>query len=241
MTFKDPEFDLVEALKKANEGDIHAIRNIIGYIAYQGEDEEDLLERKAEYINKLAELEDPVALIYLAERYRTGENVDRNVKLAIELYEKAAERGVSFGNECIGELYYRGEGVEQSYEKAFEYFTKDEDKKSPVTDYLLGEMYRLGQFVEKNDTVAKEHYLSIIHQDFPKLDSYYGPATFRLAEYSYAKADEGEIDEAWQYIEEARKEIDPDCLTVKGTGITKEMIDDLWIQIFREKENRAEP
>ena len=236
MNFIDREFDLAEELKKADEGDIHAIRNIIGYIAYQGEDEEDLLERKAEYVNKLAELEDPVALIYLADRYRAGENAERNIKLAIELYEKAAEKGIGFGNECIGELYYRGDGVEQNYEKAFEYFTKDDEEKSPVTDYLLGEMYRLGQYVDKDDETAKDHYLKIIHKNFPKLDSYYGPATYRLAEYCYAEADNKGIEEAWCYIEEAKKEINPDCKTVKENGITEEMINNLWVKVFRKKE-----
>ena len=56
----------------------------------------------------------------LGDAYRTGDGVPKDVTAAINLYKKAAEEGISFGNECIGFLYYNGEGVPVDYKKAFE-------------------------------------------------------------------------------------------------------------------------
>ena len=235
MNFFDRDFDLSEALKKADEGDIHAIDAVLGYIIHEGDGEEDLQEIRKKYILKLIDMESPIGYIMLAECYKDGDLFEKDTSKALELYQKAAEHGVGYGNECIGEMYYYGDGVEKNYQRAFEFLTKNKKSKSPATDYILGEMYRLGQFVEKNDDTAEEHYINIVRDDPGARDAYYGPAAFRLAEYYFSRGDDW-IERAWIFIEEAKKHISPDSVVAKLVGITKNMVEDLWLEVFRKKE-----
>ena len=72
------------------------------------------------YLKKLTDYGNIAFYIMLGDAYRTGDGVPKDVTAAINLYKKAAEEGISFGNECIGFLYYNGEGVPVDYKKAFE-------------------------------------------------------------------------------------------------------------------------
>lgn len=234
MNFFDRDFDLADALKKADEGDVRAIDAVLGYITNEGDGEEDLQEIRKKYILKLVDMDSPVGYIMLGECYKDGDLFEKDGEKALELYQKAVDHGLRFGNECIGEMYYYGDGVERNFQNAFDYLTKNTGNKSPVTDYLLGEMYRLGLYVEIDEEEAENHYLKIVQSDIGPKDAYYGPAAYRLAEYYYNEHDL--LEKAWAFIEEAKKDINPGSLIAKKVGITEEMINDLWLMIFKEKE-----
>ena len=50
--------------------------------------------------------------------YEKGEEIEKNLALAIQWYTKAAEQGHAPAQYNLGDCYYYGEGVEQDYTQA---------------------------------------------------------------------------------------------------------------------------
>ncbi len=236
MGFLNKDFDLLNALQKADKGDHDAMVDVLSYLAFEGSKEKDLEDLERKYAFQLAEKEDYVGLIMLGTNYQNGHLVPKDPQKALAFFQRAADIGCSFGYECIGEMYFFGDGVEQDYQKAFEFFTKDEGRKAPITNFLLGEMYRSGLYLEKNDDQAIEYYLKVVNVDYAKMDAYYPPAAFRLAEYFYYDDNRADLERAWVLICEAKQNISDHNKPASQVGISKEMIDELWMRIFRYRE-----
>ncbi|MCR5847640.1 MAG: hypothetical protein K6G75_05925 [Lachnospiraceae bacterium] len=95
--------------------------------------------------------------IWLADEHINGV-FGTDIDKYIELCEKAARAGETYGYDCIGEMYFLGEHVERDYEKAYEYFTRSEENTGDIRYFYLGEMYKNGLYVEKDLKKAKEYY-----------------------------------------------------------------------------------
>ena len=66
---------------------------------------------------------DPMAIYYLGGKYADGhDGLEKDVTMAIELYERAAEFGVQYAHFKLGDLYRKGEDVEKDTAKAIQHF-----------------------------------------------------------------------------------------------------------------------
>ena len=180
------QYNLYELLQKADEGDAEAMESLVSILPAEGYTDDDtdgeIAERQVRYLRKLAEAGRSFAYIMLGDACLKGSGTPQNPAEAIRWYEKAAESGIRFGNECIGMIYYEGKDIPCDYQKAYEYFTRDEGKKSFCTAYALGEMFRRGLYVTKDEEKAVMNYASIVNDNapFPEMDDYYWRACYRL-------------------------------------------------------------
>ncbi|MBR4126261.1 MAG: sel1 repeat family protein [Alphaproteobacteria bacterium] len=67
---------------------------------------------------------DPEAALALGRMFETGRHVPKNIERAAELYQMAADAGLTQGEASLGKLYANGEGVPQDNEKAVFWLTK---------------------------------------------------------------------------------------------------------------------
>jgi len=66
--------------------------------------------------------------LLLAERYRSGKGVPKDMSKAAELYQKAADQGNHYAQNDLGMLYENGEGVPKDLNKARELYQKAADQ-----------------------------------------------------------------------------------------------------------------
>ena len=235
------ELDFRQTVEDANNGDVKAKWDLVNYIAvYEAKEYSDEYDIDKLYYDNLCDLakeEDTAAYIMLAGAILHGTGCKQNTEEAISWYEKAAEKGEGFGNECIGEIYYFGKYKEQDYKKAYEYFTKDDGKKSYCTLYYLGEMYRQGLYVEKDIIQAYEYYKKIVYDQGEikgSIDDYYWRACYRMAYANhYGEGTEIQLGRAIEVLCEAMlsyKENKDD-----GTeDITWEKMKEEWISLNKD-------
>ena len=69
---------------------------------------------------------------------------------ALELFEKACERGEMYGCKILGDMYCKGEGVENDYLKAAALYEKTCNGGEAYGCKVLGDMYYKGEGVEKD-------------------------------------------------------------------------------------------
>lgn len=204
--------DFRQTVEDARNGETKAKWNLVNYIAVTNaeaySDEYDIDKLYYDTLCDLAEAKETASYIMLGDAVLHGKGCEQNTEEAIHWYEKAAENGERFGNECIGQIYYFGKYIGQDYKKAYEYFIKDEDKKSYCTLYFLGEMYRQGLYVEKDLTQAYEYYKEIVYDDEEEMkisiDEYYWRACYRVAHANhYGEGTEKHIGRALEVLCEA--------------------------------------
>ncbi len=231
--FFSKNFDLFDAINKAENGDTGAMYSVIAYIAMEDEGEQDLLEKKTEYIHKLIESGDQSALIMLGDCYRDGKGVPKDSEKALKLFMQAAEVGIKFGYECIGQMYFFGDGVDANYEKAYEFFAKHADSLCPQSTFLIGEMYRKGLYLSKDDKKAIKLYDSIIKKNNTWMDDYYPLAAYMLAKYTSEGIDTGyDLEWAFKAVEYVKKHVQTPHVLSENEYLTPEMINELWQKIF---------
>lgn len=132
----------------------------------------------------------PAAQFRLAEYYRHGRWVVRNLAKAVEWYDKAAGQGYKDAEYVLGEIYFYGYGVEKNKDRAIELFkraaksghSKAKDILSLIAKdgepmlegwnqleegkelYAYGERYRTGWQVFKDENKAIDYYLKAINK-----------------------------------------------------------------------------
>ena len=222
--------DFQQTVKAAKNGDTSAMWDLVNYIAVNQEDDGsgnyDVNRLYYDTLCDLAADNEAAAYIMLGDAVLHGTGCDQNAEEAIRWYEKAAENGQRFGNECIGEMYYFGEYVTQDYKKAYEYYTKDEGRKSFCTLYHLAEMYRQGLYVKKDLAMACRYYSEIVYDGKDKritIDDYYWRACYRLSRL-YAN-------KAYDLITTAEKLYDGRSTGTIPADITNEEIEQAMEQI----------
>lgn len=97
----------------------------------------------------------------LAEKYRTGDGVEKNIDIAIAWYEKIVKwwnTKVDKALFSLAEIYFHGDGVEQDIDKALDYYEKAANCGNIKAAYRLSEIYFNGTGVEQ-DLEEARHYL----------------------------------------------------------------------------------
>ncbi len=230
-------YNLYEMIQKADAGDYEAMFDVVMAIdidmLMDDDPDGEIAERRLFYLKQLVNVKGyENTLITMAGTYENGTGVKQDAKEAISWYQKAVDKGIPFGNECIGLIYYQGKGIPTDYEKAYQYFTKDNVKKSACTTYSLAEMYRQGLYVEKDETEACRLYENIVYDDskYAELDDYYWRACYRLGTAKhYGHGIEKDLEEAIQLLAKAKTLYDNLDESYIPKDITKEELYHEWL------------
>ena len=84
-----------------------------------------------------------------------GWGVDRDMKLAVEWWRKAAELGNAYANDCLGYCYSTGQGdLPKDIEQAFAHYMKAAEGEYAGAYFTLGLCYSEGNGVVQNDEKA---------------------------------------------------------------------------------------
>lgn len=93
---------------------------------------------------------------FFQENKADFQNYSKDINLAVELFQKAADAGNAEAMFYLSICYNVGSGVVKNYEKAFEWLKKSAEAKSIHAMFLLSEYYYKGIRVPKDDTKAFE-------------------------------------------------------------------------------------
>lgn len=105
-------------------------------------------------------------LFELGERHKTGNGVEKNEKLAADLYHRAAEKGYAQAQYAIGVCCEEGQGIEKNTKKAVELYQLAAKQDYAPAQYKLGRCYDFGYGVTVDKTKAFEFYQLAADQDY---------------------------------------------------------------------------
>jgi len=221
-----------ELLEIADSGDDNDAKSWAVYRLedmMDGEEEPDINERILRYLNELIDSGELNNYILLADKYRRGSGVPKDINKCIELLNLAISKDVEHASEDLGKMYYEGEGVPQSYEKALELFDSEPDP-MVTTRYYTAEIYRLGLTGEIDLEYSKDLYEGIVYDpiEYAKLDDCYPRACFRLAQILQDSEDEEDIKEAYRLLQYSMKKLLNRAPTDVPTGISEEEFKDTY-------------
>jgi TPR repeat protein len=100
--------------------------------------------------------QDAVALYQKAKKYGKGEGVEKNLTLAFELYQKAAEMGLDSAQNNLGACYADALGVFEDKEKAFYWYQKAAEQGHALAQANLASCYTRGNGVPIDEKKALE-------------------------------------------------------------------------------------
>jgi Sel1 repeat len=93
---------------------------------------------------ELAEQNNPVAQYWLGHMTELGLGASPDLPKAIDLYKKAAARGVVAAESRLGEAYLRGDVALPDFAQAKSYLERAAQRGDARAAWLLGHMYRIG-------------------------------------------------------------------------------------------------
>ncbi|WP_312982775.1 tetratricopeptide repeat protein [Atlantibacter sp.] len=96
----------------------------------------------------------------IANMYRMGMGVPKDMKKSFELYQVTAELGNTDAQVDLGDMYYSGKETSQSYEKANYWYEKAAKNNSAKAQMYLGYVYLNGKGVAVDYDKAKK-FLSL--------------------------------------------------------------------------------
>ena len=102
----------------------------------------------------------------LGNKYYYANEPIKNVKLAFELYYKAAIQGLEKAYYQVAYMYYAGIGVSIDRKEAFKWFMKSAESGDMVGQYTLGQFYQYGTETEKNLDKAAYWYSKSMKQGY---------------------------------------------------------------------------
>lgn len=95
-----------------------------------------------ELLTKAVAKGDFFAMDMLAGFYRDGYCVTKDASKAVQLYQKAADKGYNGSMYSLAYMYYRGaDGIPNDYNKAIDWFTKAAEHGNAGAAYMLGYIY----------------------------------------------------------------------------------------------------
>lgn len=123
---------------------------------------EELQKKTIEELQKLVGENDYEAMYLLGSYYLKGKYIEKNEKIADELFSKVKEicenEKDMTSYSYLARLYYNGYGVECNYKLAREYFKICYDS-DIYANYFLGKIYFFGDYgVEKNYKLARRYF-----------------------------------------------------------------------------------
>ncbi|KAF0412043.1 calmodulin-dependent protein kinase [Gigaspora margarita] len=119
-----------------------------------------------EIFKKVAHGNNAIGKFYLAECFRNGYGIKKDLKKVVFYHEKASEECARSFN-SLGLCYLNGKGVKKNKQKAFEYFRKSYENGCISAYNKLGSCYELGIFTGKNKEEAFKHYQMAANCNIP--------------------------------------------------------------------------
>jgi TPR repeat protein len=116
------------------------------------------LEEAFKKSRKAAEQGDSSAQLELAQKYLSGDGVEKNSEEAAKWFLKAASQGNVEAQVSLGWLYRRGDGVRKSDSEAIKWFQKAAGKGSSSAEQILEELEGSDEIREKNNLALKKKY-----------------------------------------------------------------------------------
>lgn len=146
----------------------------------------------------------------LADCYRTGKAVNKDLVKAVELYKKSALLNDPYGTEFVGHAYFEGKVLDKNVDKAIEYY----EKASKINfDYVC--LYLYDTYCEKYD----ESTANIKYIDFLRLLASQGNTGAMTLLYNYYITDEivpKDEKTALYYLNQAVEKGNPDAICDLG-------------------------
>lgn len=102
----------------------------------------------------------------LAEMYRTGDGIEKDISVAVAWYEKIVEwwnSDVDKALYALAEIYFNGDGVEKDIDQALDYYKRAADEGNLKAAQRLAEIYLNGIDVERDLEVAQHYLDKVIH------------------------------------------------------------------------------
>lgn len=75
-----------------------------------------------QWYKRAAERGDLISVECMADMYRDGNGIPKDLPQAFALYRKAAEKGYKHSQKCLGEMYEKGQGVPRNLPQAYLWF-----------------------------------------------------------------------------------------------------------------------
>lgn len=141
--------------------------------------------------------------------YKTGKNkykgkelsFDETNKVALEWYQKAAEKNEKQAIYHIGNMYRDGVGVYKNEQKAFEYFKRAAELGDTLAQMEVAVAYLKGQGVIKDYTEANNWLVKLANQDSPEFGYAWARNTLGvLYEFGWGVDKDTVISYAWYNI-----------------------------------------
>jgi TPR repeat protein len=108
------------------------------------------------------------AELSVANRYKTGDGVTRDLAKAVKYTRKAAEQGSARAQCLLALMYSNGDGVKVDLAEAARWFYKAANQGLAEAQYNLGMCYARGEGVAKNAVWAVEWYRKAAAQNLPE-------------------------------------------------------------------------
>ena len=108
-----------------------------------------------------AQQEDLEAQLALAQIYREGKGMNKNIKYAIYWLEQAAQQDNIEAITALAKIYEQGLSVNRNYAKAFVWYEKLASQEIEIAQYKLAEYYRQGLGVERDIGKAAALYIAL--------------------------------------------------------------------------------
>lgn len=107
----------------------------------------------------------------LANMYLQGRGVEKNEKIALDLYQQGSAAGDDTATYNLGLMYETGSGTKQDYAAAAKYYQHAVERTSDNPDTGcaendLGALYALGKGVKQNDVEARSLFTLAAKKDF---------------------------------------------------------------------------
>jgi hypothetical protein len=152
-------------IRQAEKGNVKSqIRLAILYGGSEGVKKN--LSKKAYWLERAANNNDPYAQYQLGIMYSSGEGVEKNVEKSIDLFKKSANQGDRWGEYFLGIAFLTGTGVTKDYKIASDWFEKSASKGVPHAKFHLGIMYENGMGFKKDNRLAEKWYMNALNDDY---------------------------------------------------------------------------
>jgi TPR repeat protein len=102
--------------------------------------------------------EDLAAMRNMAMMLRKGQGVPKNPQKAREIYEQAAEAGLTNAQADLADMLLRGEAGPPNPKRALPLLEAAAAANHPIAQFELGQFYETGELVPKNLTIARSLY-----------------------------------------------------------------------------------
>ncbi|HNW57390.1 MAG TPA: leucine-rich repeat protein [Bacteroidales bacterium] len=125
---------------------------------------EIVYEIPAGVLTESAQSGDPKYQFLLAEKFRNGNGLQKNLKTAIEWYKKSAGKGYMSSQITLGNIYLKGEGTEKNLTEAIKWFSMAAENGNVYAQNFLGDCYFDAIEVKQDLKTAFNYYKSAAEQ-----------------------------------------------------------------------------